>query len=80
MLIEADTCETRWQGDSDNLGFFQILLVFLQVVIGPNFDIILIGWKCEIRLKDSLDILFDFLVVLLFLMLSLQMALDVIQS
>ena len=80
MLIEADTCETRWQGDSDNLGFFQILLVFLQIVIGPNFDIILIGWKCEIRLKDSLDILFDFLVVLLFLMLSLQMALDVIQS
>ena len=80
MLIEADTCETRWQGDSDNLGFFQILLVFLQVVIGPNFDIILIGWKCEIRLKDSLDVLFNFLVVLLFLMLSLQMALDVIQS
>ena len=80
MLIEADTCETRWQGDSDNLGFFQILLVFLQVVIGPNFDIILIGWKCEIRLKDSLDVLFNFLVVLLLLMLSLQMALDVIQS
>ena len=80
MLIETDTCETRWQGDCDNLGFFQILLVFLQIVIGLHSDIILIGWKCEIRLKDSLDVLFNFLVVLLLLMLSLQMALDVIQS
>ena len=80
MLIEADTCETRWQVDCDNLGFFQILLFFLQIVIGLHSDIILIGWKCEIRLKDSLDVLFSFLVVLLLLMLSLQMALDVIQS
>ena len=54
MLIKADTCETIWKDNPNNLRFFHIISLF--IVFFFLFDILFLGWEDETGLEKLFKI------------------------
>ena len=53
MLIKADTCETIWKDNPNNLRYFHMISLFIVFFL---FDILFLGWEDETGLEKLFKI------------------------